>query len=68
MKANETSPAAPQGRIIGLDLHPDLFSAAALAGRDAATAQVAQSWDRRPIAELETWAHALPAFHSISWC
>jgi len=61
MKTNETSPTAPQGRIIGLDLHPDVFSAAALTGRDAATAQVAQSWDRRPTAELEKWARALSA-------
>src|SRR5882724_2912328 len=59
MKANDTSPPAPQGRVIGLDLHPDVFSAAALAGRDAATAQVEQSWDRRPTAELEKWGHAL---------
>jgi len=61
MNANHTSPPAPQGRVIGLDLHPDVFSAAALAGRDAATAQVEQSWERRPTAELEKWAHALPA-------
>jgi len=50
---------APQGRVIGLDLHPDVFSAAALAGRDAATACVEQSWDRRSTAELETWARTL---------
>ena len=61
MKMNDTSPPAPDGRVIGLDLHPDVFSAAALAGRDAATAQVVQSWDRRPTAELATWAQALPA-------
>lgn len=59
MKLNHTSPTAPQGRVIGLDLHPDVFSAAALAGRDAATAQVDQSWDRRPTAELENWARTL---------
>jgi transposase len=61
MKVNDTSPPAPQGRVIGLDLHPDVFSAAALAGRDAPSAQVEQSWDRRPTAELETWARALQA-------
>ena len=59
MNANHTSPPAPQGRVIGLDLHPDVFSAAALAGRDAATAHVEQSWDRRPTAELENWAKTL---------
>lgn len=61
MNANHTSPPAPQGRVIGLDLHPDVFSAAALAGRDAATAQVEQSWDRRPTAGLEEWARTLRA-------
>lgn len=60
MKVNDTSPPAPQGRVIGLDLHPDVFSAAALVGRDAATARVEQSWDRRPTAELEQWARRLP--------
>lgn len=59
MKKNHTSPPAPQGRVIGLDLHPDVFSAAALAGRDAATAQVEQSWDRLRTAELEQWARKL---------
>jgi len=59
MKTNHTSPPAPVGRSIGLDLHPDVFSAAALAGCDAATAQVEQSWERRPTAELETWARGL---------
>lgn len=61
MNANHTSPPAPQGRVIGLDLHPDVFSAAALSGRDAATARVEQSWDRRPTAELEQWARTLRA-------
>lgn len=60
MSANETSAPARSGRVIGLDLHPEVFSAAALSGRDAATAQVAQSWDRRPTAGLESWARALP--------
>lgn len=59
MNANHTSPPAPGGRVIGLDLHPDVFSAAALVGRDAATAHVEQSWDRRSTAELETWARTL---------
>jgi transposase len=61
MKTNETSARPPVGRVIGLDLHPDLFSAAALSGRDAATAQVEQHWDRWPIAELERWGRALAA-------
>ena len=59
MNENHTSPPAQIGRVIGLDLHPDVFSAAALAGRDAATAQVEQSWDRLPTAGLEAWARKL---------
>ena len=59
MKTNDTSPPAPVGRVIGLDLHPDVFSAAALAGREPATAQVVQIWDRRRTAELESWARTL---------
>lgn len=59
MKVNDTSAPALAGRVIGLDLHPDVFSAAALAGRDAASAQVVQNWDRRLTADLETWAATL---------
>jgi transposase len=59
MKENDTSPAAPVGRVIGVDLHPDVFSAAALSGNDAATAQVKQSWDGRATADLEKWAREL---------
>lgn len=58
MNEPETS-AAPQGRVIGLDMHPDVFSAAALSGRDAARARVEQCWDRRASAELEKWARTL---------
>lgn len=61
MKTNDTSPPAPVGRVIGLDLHPDVFSAAALTGRDAATAQVEQNWDRRATRELEVWGRRLHA-------
>ena len=57
---NETETrTVPQGRVIGLDMHPDVFSAAALSGRDAARAQVAQSWDRRASGDLEKWARTL---------
>ena len=58
MNEPETS-AAPQGRVIGLDMHPDVFSAAALSGRDAARARVEQCWDRRQSSELERWARTL---------
>jgi transposase len=60
MKTKETSaPPAAVGRVVGLDLHPEVFSAAALSGRDAATAQVVQNWDRLPTSELAKWAAKL---------
>jgi transposase len=58
---NEQKESAALGRIIGLDLHPDVFSAAALGGRDAATAKPVQQWDRLATAQLETWAKSLVA-------
>lgn len=61
MSAKETrAPLAAVGRVIGLDLHPDLFSAAALSGRDAATAQVVQNWDGQT-ADLAQWGSHLQA-------
>jgi transposase len=60
MSAKDTSaPPAAVGRVIGLDLHPEVFSAAVLSGRDAATAQVVQNWDRLPTADLTGWARRL---------
>lgn len=52
---------AEAGRVIGLDLHPDVFSAAALSGRDAGTARVVQNWDRWATKDLVRWAGKLPA-------
>jgi transposase len=42
-------------RIIGMDAHPTLFSAATLEGRDAATARVVGVNDRVPIEQLDRW-------------
>lgn len=42
-------------RIIGLDAHPDLFSAAALDGTEA-TAAMQWVHDRQPLSSLEKWA------------
>jgi transposase len=62
MKTKETSaPPAAVGRVVGLDLHPEVFSAAVLSGRDAATAQVVQNWDRLPTSDLAKWAAKLAA-------
>lgn len=59
MKSKDTSPPAPVGRVVGLDAHPDVFSAAALTGHDAASARVAQSWDRCAMSALEAWGRQL---------
>ena len=50
-------------RTLGLDVHPDLFTAAILLGQDAATARVEKLFDKLPIAQLESWAkkRALPS-------
>ena len=48
--------AQNQQRIIGLDMHPDIFSAAALLGPNAASAQVLWQHDRIETATLERWA------------
>lgn len=55
----EQNESAALGRIIGLDLHPDVFSAAALSGREAATAKPVKQWDRLATADLEAWAKTL---------
>jgi transposase len=47
------------GRVIGLDLHPDIFSAAALCGRDAGAAQVVQQWNDVATARLSAWGQRL---------
>ena len=62
MNAKDTNAGpAVVGRVIGLDLHPDVFSAAALSGRDAGTAQVVQNWDRWATPDLARWGRKLPA-------
>lgn len=58
MKTRDTSAPAPVGRVVGLDLHPEVFSASALSGLDAATAQVEQSWSGST-GQLESWARGL---------
>lgn len=44
-----------QRRIIGLDMHPDVFTAAALEGNNPHTAQVLWTHHRLPQADLEKW-------------
>ena len=43
-------------RIIGLDMHPDVFAAAAVQNTDAASAKTLWVHDRQRTAQLETWA------------
>lgn len=42
-------------RVIGLDMHPDIFTAAALVGRDARNAQIQWIHDGLPQKQLEKW-------------
>ena len=44
------------GRVIGLDVHPDSFAAALLEGRDPARAKVVSSSSRVELTQLEAWA------------
>ncbi len=44
------------GRVIGLDVHPDSFAGAILAGRDPGTAKVVSSSTRVELTQLEQWA------------
>jgi transposase len=45
-----------QRRVVGLDVHPDSFAGAILAGRDPASAQVIATSTRVELKELEHWA------------
>ena len=43
-------------RVIGLDAHPDTFTAAALQGPTPATAVVQRIFNKVPMAQLQRWA------------
>ena len=51
-----TPTLGPQGRAVGLDIHPDTFAAAILDGRDPLRARVVQSLTRQPLDALGAWA------------
>ena len=51
---NTNQDSKPIRRAIGLDAHPTLFSAAALAGPDALQARVEWVVDRVPLSRLES--------------
>lgn len=43
-------------RVIGLDAHPDTFTAALLRGQTPAQAEVLKQYDKVPIGQLKAWA------------
>jgi transposase len=53
---NEHATKTMTARTVGLDAHPDVFTAALLVGTHPANASVSKYWDQRPIDELENWA------------
>jgi transposase len=59
--ANE-KPATPAGRVIGLDAHPDSFTAALLQGPTPAAAQLEKMFNQVPLGQLPSWAkkHTTP--------
>lgn len=57
--ASNPSPYSPEhtpGRVVGLDNHPDLFSAGILEGHHALHARIVGGCDRQPMDQLEAWA------------
>lgn len=54
--------AIPSKRVIGLDAHPDTFTAALLRGPTPAAAIVEKTFDKVPMARLASWArkHTTP--------
>lgn len=46
----------PNGRAVGLDVHPDTFAAAIMHGRDPLSARVQHSVTRQPLDALCAWA------------
>jgi transposase len=48
--------ATPNRRVIGLDAHPDTFTAALLQGRTPAEAVTEKMFNRVPLAQLQSWA------------
>lgn len=59
MKQNSTS---QEPRVIGLDVHPDSFTAAIVAGPTPAAAQIVKVYNKVPIKQLSSWAkkHSRP--------
>jgi len=58
MKTKSTGP----GRVVGLDCHPDSFTAALITGATPATALVEKTFNKAPLGQLQSWAgkHTTP--------
>lgn len=56
-QAEPPRPLPPQGgRIVGMDLHPDIFTVCVLAGRTAREARIVSRHKDVPVSEMEQWA------------
>ena len=55
----------PVERVIGLDAHPDSFTAAVLRGPTPATARVEKLFNRVPLAQLTSWARKHTTAHDL---
>ena len=57
-----TEKTTPTQRVIGLDSHPDTFTAALLQGQSPASAVIQKMFDHVPLAQLQSWAkkHTTP--------
>ncbi len=53
----ETTLKSLAGRVVGLDSHPDTFTAALLTGRTPAEAVVEKTFHKIPMSQLQSWAN-----------
>jgi len=54
-----------EGRVVGLDVHPDTFAAAILQGREPLKARVLHSITRQPLDALVAWATRHTSVHDV---
>jgi transposase len=62
LKGKMNKSANSIGRVIGLDAHPDTFTAALIRGKTPASALVEKTFNQVPMAQLQKWAqkHTTP--------
>jgi transposase len=61
----KTEPPPLARRVIGLDAHPDTFTAALLQGPTPAQASVEKMFDKVPLAQLQGWARKYTAAQDL---